>query len=240
MPRLNCEIAMKDNKVSKGVERRLEKPSLPAQQLAEKVFDGATIMIGGFMSVGAPTQMLRTLQEMGRSNLCLIATDCGTPGSALSNLIMSGSVSRIVASFLGSNPEVQSYIRKRNIEVELLPQGTLVECIRAGGAGLGGVLTRTALDTEIGEGRRIVSIAGEDWLLETPLRADFSLISCFRVDTYGNAVYRKTGRNFNPVMALAGQTVIVEPKELVACGEIDPDHIVTPGLLIDYLVDTKT
>src|SRR4051812_38611986 len=180
--------------------------------------DGATIMIGGFFGVGTPDRLIQGLVAAGRSGLTVISNDTGFPGLGVGKLIAARLVGRLTASHIGANPETQRQMIAGELEVELVPQGTLAERIRAGGFGLGGVLTRTGLGTLVEQGKRKVEIDGEDWLLETPLRADFALVACRQADFFGNLTYELTAQNFNPVMTMAARTVIAEAHEIVPVG----------------------
>jgi len=198
--------------------------------------DGATLMIGGFMGVGSPERLIEELVLQGKSNLTVIANDNAMPGRGIGKLVDAGLVSRTVASHIGLNPETQRQMIARKMEVDLVPQGTLVERIRAGGCGLGGVLTPTGVGTIVEEGKQRIELNGKSYLVETALRADFALIHAFLADYTGNLAYALTARNFNPVMAMAADTTIVTADNIVPVGVISPDHVVTPAPLVDYLV----
>lgn len=203
---------------------------------ADLIPDGATLLIGGFMGAGTPSRLIDALVESGKRNLTVIANDTARPGIGIGKLIDAKLVSRIVTSHIGTNPETQRQLIAGEVQVELVPQGTLVERIRAGGFGLGGVLTQTGLGTLAAEGKRTIDIDGRTFLLELPLRADFSLISARRADYLGNLEYALTSRNFNPIMAMASDTVIAEAGDVVPVGVIPPDAVMTPHVLIHYLV----
>ena len=198
--------------------------------------DGATLMIGGFMGVGSPERLIEELVLQGKSNLTVIANDNAMPGRGIGKLVDAGLVSRTVASHIGLNPETQRQMIAGKMEVNLVPQGTLVERIRAGGCGLGGVLTPTGVGTVVEEGKQRIELNGKSYLVETALRADFALIHAFLADYTGNLAYALTARNFNPVMAMAADTTIVTADNIVPVGVISPDHVVTPAPLVDYLV----
>ena len=204
---------------------------------AALVPDGSTVMIGGFMGVGTPHRLIRALVERGARGLTVIANDTARPGVGIGLLISAGCVAGVVASHIGTNPETQRLMLAGTLDVALVPQGTLVERIRCGGAGLGGVLTRTGLGTLAAEGRRQVELDGETWLIEPALRADVALIAARSADYGGNLVYSLTARNFNPVMAMAADRVIAESNEIVPLGVLPPDAIHTPGVLVDHLVE---
>jgi acetate CoA/acetoacetate CoA-transferase alpha subunit len=204
---------------------------------AEFVPDGATIMVGGFMGVGSPHRVIDALVARSVRNLTLIANDTARPGVGVGKLISAGCIARVIASHIGTNPETQRLMLLGQIHVELVPQGTLAERIRAGGAGLGGVLTATGLGTVAGEGRTVVQVGGRDFLVEPALKADIALVAARSADYIGNLVYSLTARNFNPLMAMAATTTIAEANEVVPLGVLSPDMIHTPGVLIDYLVE---
>jgi acetate CoA/acetoacetate CoA-transferase alpha subunit len=193
-------------------------------------------MIGGFLGVGTPERLLDELVRQGKRGLTVIANDTAKPGTGIGKLIAAGSVGKVIASHIGTNPETQQKMLSNEIEVELVPQGTLIERIRAGGYGLGGVLTPTGVGTTVEEGKRKIEVDGREYLLETPLRADFALVQAFLADYLGNLTYALTARNFNPVIALAATTVVVAAEHVVPVGVIAPDHVVTPGVLVDTLV----
>ena len=201
--------------------------------------DGATLMIGGFFGVGTPQRLIQGLVSAGRKDLTVIANDTAFPGIAIGKLIAHRMVKRLIASHIGANPETQRQMIAGELEVELVPQGTLAERIRAAGFGLGGVLTRTGLGTLVEAGKRTVEIDGKTWLLEKPLRADFALISSKQADQFGNLTYHFTAQNFNPVMAMAAGTVIAEAEEVVPVGAIPPDAVRTPGVLVDFLLESR-
>ena len=198
--------------------------------------DGASLMIGGFMGVGTPERLIDELVRQGKRNLVVIANDTAMPGRGIGKLVGAGLVGRTVASHIGLNPETQQQMIAGKMAVDLVPQGTLIERIRAGGFGLGGVLTPTGVGTVVEEGKRRIEVDGKSYLLETALRADFALVHAFLADYLGNLSYALTARNFNPIIAMAADTVIVTADHIVPVGVIAPDHVVTPAALIDYLV----
>jgi acetate CoA/acetoacetate CoA-transferase alpha subunit len=198
--------------------------------------DGATLMVGGFMAVGTPERLIDEIVRQGKRGLTVIANDTAMPGRGIGKLVSAGLVSRTIASHIGLNPETQQQMIAGTMNVDLVPQGTLVERIRAGGFGLGGILTPTGVGTVVEEGKRKLEVDGKNYLLETPLRADFALVHAFLADYMGNLSYALTARNFNPVIALAADTVIVTAEHIVPVGVIAPDHIVTPAPVVDYLV----
>jgi acetate CoA/acetoacetate CoA-transferase alpha subunit len=198
--------------------------------------DGASIMIGGFMAVGTPERLVDELVRQRKSNLFVIANDAALPGRGIGKLVDAGLVSRMIASHIGLNPKAQQQMMAQKMAIDLVPQGTLVERIRAGGCGLGGILTPTGVGTSVEQGKQKIEVGGKTYLLETALRADFALVHSFLADYLGNLQYALTARNFNPVMAMAAATVIVTAENIVPVGVIAPDHVVTPGPLVDYLI----
>jgi acetate CoA/acetoacetate CoA-transferase alpha subunit len=209
------------------------------EDAAGKIRDGASLLIGGFMGVGSPHRLIGELVRQGRKNLTVIANDTARPGVGIGRLIDAKAVSRLMVTHIGTNPETQRQMIAGEIEVELCPQGTLAERIRAGGYGLGGVLTPTGVGTTVAENKRQIEVDGKAFLLEAPIRADFALVGANRADYYGNLEYTLTARNFNPLMAMAGITVIAEATEIVPVGVIPPDAVVTPGVLVDHLVQRE-
>lgn len=206
------------------------------QDAAEFFRDGMTIMVGGFMGVGTPPRLIDTLLESGVRDLTLIANDTAFVDTGIGPLIVNGRVKKVIASHIGTNPETGRRMIAKEMDVQLVPQGTLIEQIRCGGAGLGGFLTPTGVGTVVEEGKQTLTLDGKTWLLERPLRADLALIRAHRADPLGNLTYQLSARNFNPLIALAADITLVEPDELVATGDLQPDHIVTPGAVIDYIV----
>lgn len=204
---------------------------------AALVRDGSTVMIGGFMGVGSPHRLLRALVDRKVRGLTIIANDTARPGVGIGLLISAGCVETVIASHIGTNPETQKLMLAGTLDVRLVPQGTLVERIRAGGSGLGGVLTATGLGTLAAEGRQHIELDGRTWLIEPALRADVALIAARSADYSGNLVYSLTARNFNPVMAMAADCVIAESNEIVPLGVLPPDAIHTPGVLVDHLLE---
>lgn len=198
--------------------------------------DGASLMIGGFMGIGSPHRLIGELVRQGRRNLTVIANDTARPGYGIGKLIDAKAVSRLIASHIGTNPVTQQQVIAGEIEADLVPQGTLAERIRAAGYGLGGVLTPTGLGTTVEDGKRTLEIDGKTWLLDVPIAADFALIAAHRADYRCNLDYAMTARNFNPIMAMAGGTVIAESAMIVPVGVIPPDDVMTPGVLVKHLV----
>jgi acetate CoA/acetoacetate CoA-transferase alpha subunit len=201
--------------------------------------DGASIMIGGFMGVGSPHRLIAELVRQGRKNLTLIANDTARPNFAIGLMIVAKLAKKLIASHIGLNPETQRQMIAGELDVELCPQGTLAERIRAGGYGLGAVVTATGVGTAAADGKRTIEIDGHTFLVERPIKADFALIGARRADYRGNLEYALTARNFNPLMAMAAETVIAEPDEIVPTGVISPDHVVTPHVLISHIIERK-
>ncbi len=198
--------------------------------------DGMTIMVGGFMGVGTPPRLISALMESGVNDLTLIGNDTAFVDTGIGPLIVNNRVKKVIATHIGTNPETGRRMIAKEMEVELIPQGTMAERIRCGGAGLGGVLTPTGVGTVVEDGKQTLDIDGTRYLLELPLRADLALIQANLADTEGNLTYKLSARNFNPLMAMAADVVLAEPDQLVSAGEIDPDHVVTPGAVIDYVI----
>ena len=210
--------------------------SVPLEQAVALIPNGASIMVGGFMGIGTPEHLMDELVRQGKRDLTLICNDNAMPGVGVAKLVTAGLVKKTVSSHIGLNPETQKKMFDKSMEVELVPQGTFVERIRAGGYGLAGVVTRTGVGTQVEEGKQKVEVKGQVYLLEEPLRADFALVQAFLCDYIGNLTYVLTARNFNPVMVMAADTVIVEAEHIVPVGLIPPDHVVTPAPLVDYVI----
>ena len=198
--------------------------------------NGASLLIGGFMGVGTPERLVDEIVRQGKRDLSVIANDTAMPGTGIGKLVSAKLVRKAIVSHIGLNPETQQQMIAGEMSVELVPQGTLIERIRAGGYGLGGILTPTGIGTVVEEGKRKIDVDGKEYLLELPLRADFALIQTFLADYLGNLAYALTARNFNPIIAMAGATVIAVADHIVPVGLIAPDHVVTPAPLVDYLV----
>jgi acetate CoA/acetoacetate CoA-transferase alpha subunit len=207
-----------------------------AEEAIAMIPNGASVMVGGFMGVGTPERLLDELVRQKKSDLTIIANDAAVPGRGIGKLFDASLVTNLTASHIGLNPEAQKQMMAKKVAIELVPQGTLVERIRAGGCGLGGVLTPTGFGTIVEEGKRKIDIDGKHYLLETALRSQFALIHAFLADYLGNLSYVLTARNFNPVMAMAADTVIVTAEHIVPVGVIAPDHVMTPAPLVDYLI----
>ena len=198
--------------------------------------DGMSVMFGGFLGTGTPAGIVHAMCDADLHQLTLIGNDSGRPLPGVAPLIAERRVSRLIASHIGTNPETGKQMMADELDVELSPQGTLIERIRCGGSGLGGFLTPTGVGTVVEEGKTRMTVGGRDYLLELPLRADIAIIKAKRADRLGNLVYDRAARNFNPLVAMAADVVIVEADEIVETGEIDPDLVMTPGVLVDYVV----
>ena len=213
------------------------KRAVKPDEAAEMIPDGAVLLIGGFMAVGSPLRLIDAIVARGTKQLTVVANDTAMPGRGIGKLISAGAVSHVIASHIGLNPETQEKMISGEMEVELVPQGTLVERIRPAGVGLGGVLTATGIGTPVEEGKQIVETGGKRYLLESPIHGDFALIAAQQADYVGNLEYSLTAHNFNPIMAMAADCVIAEPRNIVPIGVISPDAVKTPGVLVDHLLE---
>lgn len=210
--------------------------SLSINAVISKVKDGMTLMIGGFLANGTPETIIDALVESGVKNLTIIANDTSFPDRGLGKLVANKQVKKMITSHIGTNPATAAQLNAKELEIEFVPQGTLAERVRAGGSGLGGVLTQTGIGTIVAEGKQVINVAGEDYLLETPLRADIAFIGASISDTEGNLVYKGTSKNFNPLMAMAADTVVVEAKEMVEVGSIAVEQVHTPAIFVDHIL----
>ena len=201
--------------------------------------NGASILVGGFMNIGTAESIIDEMLKTDVKDLTIICNDAGLPGVGVGKLIDAGKVKKLIASHIGLNPIAGQKMTSGELEVELVPQGTLAERIRIGGAGLGGFLTPTGIGTIVQEGKQILEVDGRNYILEKPLKADFAFLLGHVVDKKGNVVYSKTTRNFNPLMATAAECVVVEARKVVEIGDIDPDHIITPHIFVDYIVEDE-
>ncbi len=198
--------------------------------------DGAVLLVGGFGLCGNPEHLIAAVYEKGVKDLTLVSNNCGTTDLGLGVLLKARQVRKIVASYVGENKEFERQYLSGEIEVDLVPQGTLAERCRAGAAGIGGFYTRTGVGTKVAEGKETRRIAGHDYVLESPIKGDFALVKAHRADTWGNLVFRKTARNFNACMAGAARVTIAEVEEIVPAGNIDPDHVHVPSVYVQRLV----
>ena len=213
-----------------------KRPVTPAEAVARIAADGARVMIGGLMGVGSPHRLIDELVRQQLRNLTLICNDTARPGLGVGRLVDAGLVAKIITSHIGTHPAVQRAMLEGRIEVELVPQGTLAERIRAGAFGLGGVLTPPGVGTLAAEGKQTLVLPHGEFLVEMPLKADVALIAARRADYHGNLEYALTARNFNPLMAMAATLTIAEAEDIVPVGSIPPDAVVTPGMVISLLV----
>ncbi len=211
------------------------KKQVTLEEAVAQIKDGMTIMVGGFLAVGAPTQIVDALVEKGVKDLTLICNDTAFPDQSIGKLIVNRQVKKLYVSHIGTNPETSNQMNAGELDVEFCPQGTLAERIRAKGAGLGGVLTATGLGTIIAEGKEVITVDGKEYLLEKPLGADVTIIGASIADEAGNLIYKGTTQNFNPLMATAADIVIAEAEEVVATGTLAPETIHTSGVYVDYL-----
>ncbi len=223
----------------------IKKPVISAAQAAAKVKPGDVVHLGGFLGCGCPDGIVEALVAAGTNGLTLVANDTGIYNEAKGKsngpapLVASKAFKTIIVSHIGTNPETQRQMNSAESEVVLVPQGTLAERVRAAGNGLGGVLTPTGVGTEVEEGKQKIRLKGKDYLLEEALPGNVALIKAKTADKAGNLVYAKTARNFNPLMATACELVIVEAEEIVEIGAIDPDHVHTASIFVDFIVQAQ-
>ena len=207
------------------------------EEAVSKVKDGMTIMVGGFLANGTPNKIVDALAKSGVKNLTLICNDTAYPDKGVGQLIANKQVKKLFVSHIGTNPHTSEQMNSGELEIEFCPQGSLAERVRAGGCGLGGILTQTGMGTIVAEGKQIVNVDGKDYLLEKPLRADIALVGASLGDKAGNLVYRGTSQNFNPLMASAADLVIAEVNELVEVGEIAAENVKTPSIMVDFITE---
>ncbi|HOV46108.1 MAG: 3-oxoacid CoA-transferase subunit A [Spirochaetes bacterium] len=223
----------------------IDKPIMSAKEAVKMISAGSIIMVGGFMGCGTPKSLIDALNEQGTRDMTLICNDTAiyNPDKSLitgvAPLVINKRFKRIIASHIGTNRETGRQMNENETEVTLIPQGTLAEKIRAAGAGLGGILTPTGVGTEVEEGKQIIEIGGKKYLLELPLFADFALLKAKKADKAGNLVFSRSARNFNPIMAMAARTVIVEAEQIVEVGEINPDSVMSPFIFTSIIVPVK-
>ncbi len=203
-------------------------------------FDGMTVMSGGFGLCGIPENLIAGLKASGVKGLTVISNNAGVDGFGLGQLLETKQIAKMISSYVGENKEFERQYLAGELQLEFNPQGTLAERIRAGGSGLGGILTPTGVGTAVAEGKQILKLNGTDYLLEMPLRANVALLHAWRADSYGNLQFRGTARNFNPACAMAGRVCVVEVEEIVPVGAIDPDQVHLPGIYVDRIVHTPT
>lgn len=223
----------------------VKKPVISAAEAAAKVRDGDVLMVGGFLACGSPHSVIEALKNAGTGNLTLICNDSGAHDfktgkiTGVGHLVVNKQFKKVICSHIGLNQETQRQMNAGETEVDLVPQGTLAERVRAGGVGLGGILTPTGLGTEVEQGKQVITVGDRLFLLELPLKADVAIIKAKKADTAGNLVYAATARNFNPLMAMAASLVIAEVEEIVEVGEIDPNEVHTPSIFVDVLVKAE-
>ncbi|WP_026313244.1 acetate CoA-transferase subunit alpha [Actinobacillus capsulatus] len=212
---------------------------IPLSELKTHFFDGMTIMSGGFMGVGTPEKIVQAILDTPVKDITLISSDTAQVHNGVGPLIVNNRIKKVYASHIGTNPETGKKMISGDIEVELIPQGTFAERVRAGGAGLGGFLTPTGVGTVVEQGKQKIELDGVEYLLELPLQADVAILKATIADEDGNLIYDGAARNFNPLMALAAKTVIVEADQIVKSGTLDPNQIMTPAMLVDYLISNS-
>lgn len=217
----------------------MKKKIISRADFVAKIPNGASILVGGFMNIGTAESIIDEMLKTDVKDLTIICNDAGLPGVGVGKLIDAGKVKKLIASHIGLNPIAGQKMTSGEMEVELIPQGTLAERIRIGGAGLGGFLTPTGIGTIVQEGKQIIEVDGRNYILEKPLKADFAFLLGHVVDKKGNVVYSKTTRNFNPLMATAAECVVVQARKVVEIGDINPDHIITPHIFVDYIVEDE-
>jgi len=200
------------------------------------LFDGMTIMAGGFGLCGIPENAIQAILEAGTKDLTIISNNCGVDGFGLGKLLDEKRIKKMVSSYVGENKEFERQFLSGELELEFNPQGTLAERIRAGGAGIPGFYVKTGVGTVIAEGKDHREFDGETYIMETALKADLSIVKAWKADTQGNLIYRKTARNFNPMMATAGKVTLAEVEDIVEVGELDPENIHTPGIFVQRLI----
>src|SRR5690349_14242129 len=208
-----------------------------ADALAGLLSDGMTVMAGGFGLCGIPENLIAAIRDSAVKNLTVISNNCGVDDFGLGLLLAGGQIRKMISSYVGENKLFERLYLSGELELEFNPQGTLAERIRAGGAGIPAFFTKTGVGTLVAEGKEVRSFDGEAYVMERGLTADLAIVKAWKGDTEGNLVYRKTARNFNPMMATAGKVTVAEVEELVAIGELDPDHIHTPGIFIDRILE---
>ena len=223
----------------------IEKPIISPAEAVDKIKEGDSLMVGGFMNCGAPHSIIFALKAQGTKSLTLISNDTAVHDfksgkiTGVAHLVFARLFKKIIACHIGANQETQRQMNAEETEVELVPEGTLVEQVRAGGAGLGGFLTPTGVGTEVAQGKQVIVVAHRPFLLELPLTADVAIIKAWKADKAGNLLYNGTARNFNPLMATAAALVIAEVEEIVEIGEIDPNAVHTPSIFVDFLVKAE-
>lgn len=212
---------------------------ITTEKIRDFLHDGITIMFGGFMGCGTPAKIVNAIVQSGIKDITLIGNDTAFVDTGVGPLINNNQVKKVITSHIGTNRETGRRMIAGEMEVELVPQGTLAERIRSGGAGLGGVLTPTGVGTIVADGKQVLTINDREYLLELPLRADLAIIHARKADYSGNLIYQYAARNFNPLIATAADTVIAQVDELVDVGQINPDAVMTPAALVDFIVSSN-
>ena len=210
------------------------KKNISVEEAVSMVKDGMTVLVGGFLACGTPNRIIDALAKSNVKDLTLVCNDSAFEDRGVGQLIVNKQVKKLIASHIGTNPTTGNQMNAKELEVELVPQGTLAERIRCGGCGLGGVLTDTGLGTIVAEGKPVITVDGKEYLLEKPIRGDIALLGASVADRHGNLIYRGTTQNFNPLMAMAANVVIAEVSESVE--ELAPETVKTPHILVDYIV----
>ena len=217
----------------------MRKKIVSMEEAISHIKDGMTIHIGGFLACGTPENIVTALIEKGVKDLTIVCNDTGFVDKGVGRLVVNNQVKKVIASHIGTNPETGKKMHDGTMEVELVPQGTLAERVRAAGYGLGGGLTPTGLGTVVQEGKSIINVDGKDYLLEKPIKADVAVLFGSKVDEQGNVICEKTTKNFNPLMATAADVVIVEALEIVPAGSLSPEHLDISKIFVDYIVESK-
>lgn len=212
---------------------------ITAKEAAAMVKDGSTVMMGGFLGIGAPENIIDALVAQGTKELTVIGNDTAFVDKGVGKLIVNKQIKHVIASHIGTNKETGNQMNAGQTQVTLVPQGTLAERIRAAGCGLGGILTPTGIGTPVAEGKQVIEVQGKQYLLEEALGAEIAFVKAHKADKKGNLVYRYMARNFNPMVAMAAPIVVAEVDELVEIGEIAPDEVVTPAIFVDYIVKSE-
>ncbi len=209
------------------------------EEAVNHIHNGSTLMFGGFGGIGNPPTLIQAILDKGIEDLTLIGNDAGFPNVGIGQLITANRAKKLIASHIGSNPNAGKQMHEETLEVEFSPQGTLVERIRAGGSGLGGILVDIGVDGLVAENKQKIDVNDKTYLLETPLTAEVSIVFAKKADTYGNLIFDKSARNTSPLVAMAGDVTIAEVEEIVPVGELNPEEIVTPGAFVDIVVQSK-
>lgn len=222
-----------------GTKKKISSKVISLEKALTFIEDGCTLMFGGFGGVGNPPTIINGIYEKGVKNLTLIGNDAGFPEIGIGKIVSKGRAKKLITTHIGSNPIAGSLMVEEKMEVEFCPQGILAERIRAGGAGLGGILSDIGIGSLIDKGKQRVVVNNKEYVIETPLQADVAIVHAKKADIYGNLVYDKSARNTNPLVATAGKITIAEVEEIVEPGELDPECIVTPGIYVDFIVESK-